>query len=115
MTILLAWLILNYGLSNILVYGSIFEGVRETIRNFSLYNVPVLSNLCNFVTGILSCMMCCSTWTGFFTGLLVYSPTTNLFEISPIISWFFDGILASGGVWIINAIVEWFEENRTNK
>jgi hypothetical protein len=27
-------------------------------------------------------------------------------------SWFFDGMLASGSVWAINAIVEWFEENR---
>jgi len=25
---------------------------------------------------------------------------------------FFDGLLASGAVWGINAIVEWFEENR---
>jgi hypothetical protein len=25
---------------------------------------------------------------------------------------FFDGMLASGAVWAINAIVEWFEENR---
>jgi hypothetical protein len=28
------------------------------------------------------------------------------------VSWFFDGMLASGSVWAINAIVEWFEENR---
>ena len=28
------------------------------------------------------------------------------------ISWFFDGMLASGSVWAINAIIEWFELNR---
>jgi hypothetical protein len=27
-------------------------------------------------------------------------------------SWFFDGMLASGAVWAINAVVEFFEENR---
>ena len=27
-------------------------------------------------------------------------------------SWFFDAILSSGAVWIINSIIEWFEENR---
>tara|TARA_R110000737_G_scaffold325750_1_gene339226 strand:- start:844 stop:966 length:123 start_codon:yes stop_codon:yes gene_type:complete len=25
---------------------------------------------------------------------------------------FFDGMLASGSVWAINAVVEWFEENK---
>ena len=28
---------------------------------------------------------------------------------------FFDGMLASGGVWSINAIIEWFEENKPPK
>jgi len=31
------------------------------------------------------------------------------------ISWFFDGMLASGSVWAINSIIEWFEENRPKK
>jgi len=25
---------------------------------------------------------------------------------------FFDGVLASGAVWSLNAIIEWFEENK---
>jgi hypothetical protein len=25
---------------------------------------------------------------------------------------FFDGMLSAGSVWAINAIIEWFEENR---
>jgi hypothetical protein len=29
-------------------------------------------------------------------------------------SWFFDAFLASGSTWIINSIIEWFEENRPN-
>jgi hypothetical protein len=27
-------------------------------------------------------------------------------------SWFFDGMIASGFVWGLNSIIEWFEENR---
>jgi len=30
----------------------------------------------------------------------------------PYLNIFFDGMLASGGVWAINSIVEWFEDNR---
>jgi hypothetical protein len=53
--------------------------------------------------------MCTSTWVGFFLGLTIFSPI-NAFFMTPIkISWFFDGLLASGGVWAINSIVEWFE------
>jgi len=33
-------------------------------------------------------------------------------NLIPYTNWFFDGMLASGSVWAINAIVEWFEENR---
>jgi hypothetical protein len=40
------------------------------------------------------------------------SPTYYLFGTTPWISWFFDGLLASGAVWAINAIIEWFEQNR---
>jgi hypothetical protein len=35
-----------------------------------------------------------------------------LLGTNPNIAWFFDGMLASGAVWAINSIVEWFEENR---
>jgi hypothetical protein len=35
-----------------------------------------------------------------------------LFSVSPYYSWFFDGLMASGAVWAINAIIEWFEQNR---
>jgi hypothetical protein len=59
--------------------------------------------------------MCFSTWGGFFTGFVLYSPTFFLFGLNPNISWFFDGVLSSGAVWAINALVEWFEENRPSK
>jgi hypothetical protein len=54
-------------------------------------------------------MMCGSTWVGFFMSF-IYSPFTQILGVNPIISIFFDGMLASGGVWAINSIIEWFEK-----
>jgi hypothetical protein len=35
-----------------------------------------------------------------------------LIGLNEYLSVFFDGMLSAGLVWAINAIVEWFEENR---
>lgn len=111
MTVLF-WLIAAYGFTNIMVYGSIFEGFRNTIKNWGDSPFSPFQSFYKFVSGILSCMMCCSTWVGFFLGAFVFSPFHVLFKINEWGSWFFDGLLASGGVWAINSIIEWFEENR---
>lgn len=109
---LFAFMIMAYGLTNILVYGSIFNGPRDYIRRKSLEENGLFKDQFTFLIDMLSCMMCCSTWVGFFLGIVAYSPTAELFEMTPYLSWFFDGMLASGAVWAINSIVEWFEENR---
>lgn len=112
MTQLLLWMIMAYGMTNILVYGSIFKGVRDTIKMWGENEIVPFNGFFNFISGIVSCMMCCSTWVGFFFGIFVYSPVHEMLGITNWGSWFFDGLLASGAVWAINAIVEWFEENR---
>lgn len=112
MTQLLLWMIMAYGMTNILVYGSIFKGMRDTIKMLGENEIVPFNGFFNFISGIVSCMMCCSTWVGFFFGIFVYSPVHEMLGITNWGSWFFDGLLASGAVWAINAIVEWFEENR---
>ena len=97
------WIIAAYGMSNILVFGSIFEGLREFLIKKS-----------TFFGDLIQCMMCTSTWVGFFFSVAFFSPTLELVVI-PYTNWFFDGMLASGSVWAINAIIEWFEENRIDK
>jgi hypothetical protein len=111
-TELLLWIVMAYGMTNILVYGSIFNGTRNFIREWGEDKTTAFNGFFHFVSGILSCMMCCSTWVGFFLGFFLYSPIQEILGASGIWSWFFDGMLASGAVWIINSIVEWFEENR---
>ena len=92
----LIWILSAYGMSQILVFGSIFD--KPSI----------------FFGDLLSCMMCTSTWIGFFFSIAFYSPTLTMVTI-PYSNVFFDGMLASGSVWAINAIIEWFEENKPDK
>jgi len=51
---------------------------------------------------------------GFFLSLTFYSPSHSLIGTNQWYSIFLDGMLASGAVWGINSIIEWFEENRPN-
>ena len=108
---LLIWILIAYGMSNILVWGSIFRVPRQSLYDMSL--VPGLHQpVAKFFADLVQCMMCTSTWVGFFLSLAFMSPSNTIIGTSPIISWFFDGLLASGFVWAFNAMVEWFEENR---
>jgi len=112
MTQLLLWMIMTYGISNILVFGSIFNGPRNKINEFAMDQSNIFQGFWEFLADMLRCMMCTPTWVGFFIGIFVYSPVNQILEVSPWVSWFFDGMLASGSTWVINSITEWFEENR---
>lgn len=109
---ILIWFLLSYGLMNIMVYGSIFQGVRGFFEKWRDDEHAPFQSLGKFISGILSCPMCFSTWGGFFLGFVIFSPINVYFGIPKEMSWFFDGILSSGAVWVINSVVEWFEENR---
>ena len=111
MTQLVLWSIMAYGITNIVVYGSIFSGPREFIRKWSESGLP-FSSMGTFIKNMTSCPMCFGTWIGFFFGIFLYSPVHELLGVSPYFSWFFDGMLSSGAVWAINSIIEWFEQNR---
>jgi hypothetical protein len=115
MTYLIAWFVLAYGFTNIMVYGSIFAGMRRKIELIGNSRIIGIAPIFSFISDILSCMMCCSTWVGFFLGLFIFSPSYYFLGASPFISWFFDGLMASGAVWAINSVIEWFEENRPAK
>ena len=111
MTQLLLWMIIAYGLSNIVVYGSIFNGPRELIRKWSEGSYP-LKDFGKFIKDMTSCMMCFGFHGGWFLSISLYSPTHELLGTNVYASWFFDAFLSSGAVWAINSIIEWFELNR---
>ena len=52
----LLFILVTYGFSNIVVYGSIFKGMRNFLKKVS----P------NFWGELVSCMICFPTWVGFF-------------------------------------------------
>ena len=106
------WIVISYGLMTIMVYGNIFEWLRNFILRWSESNI--FSTIGKFLNGIITCPLCFSTWGGFFLSVALFSPVNELFGIPRELSWFFDGIFSAGAVWAINSIVEFFEENRLN-
>lgn len=88
-------------MTSILVWGAIFESTRVWIKSKS-----------KFFGDLISCTLCTSTWVGFFMSLFLGSISTQYFDTIWFINLFFDGMLTAGGVWALNAIIEFFEENR---
>ena len=109
---LLIWAVVAYGMTNILVYGSIFNGFRQSIHSWGNNPLTLFNFLGKFLSGLISCVLCTSTWVGFFLSLAYFSPNVEIIGLNKILSVFFDGMLSAGFVWGINAIIEWFEENR---
>lgn len=101
MGIFLVWTIIAYGVTSIIVWGSIFESLREWIKQKS-----------NFFGDLVSCVLCTSTWVGFFMSIVIGSITSTIFDTSFFLNIFFDGMYTAGSVWALNALVEYYEENR---
>ena len=97
----LFWILAAYGMTSILVWGSIFESTRTFIKKHS-----------KFFGDLISCTLCTSTWVGFFMSLVLGGLTNHYFESPWLFYVFFDGMFTAGAVWAINAIVEFFEESR---
>jgi len=101
MDILLLWILTAYGMTSIIVWGSIFESTREFIKKRS-----------KFFGDLVSCTLCTSTWVGFFMSLVLGGLVTNVLSVHWLLGLFFDGMFTAGSVWALNAIIEFFEESR---
>jgi len=116
MTSLVIFMLAAYGMTTILVYGSIFNGIRNFIhKQSSEEGFKLLRPIFSFLSELIVCPLCTSTWVGFFLSLTMFSPVHTIIGLNEYFSVFFDGMLSAGSVWAINAIVEWFEENRLSK
>lgn len=113
---LFIFILIAYGLSNILIFGSLFENFRNKMDRIS----P------KFFGKLLSCFICLPTWIGFIGSYLIWSPTLyyeivtssinffNLFIIpKELISTFLDGCLTSGVVWLIHTLQESMERHHS--
>lgn len=101
--ILILWILIAYGMTSILVWGSIFEGLRSWIIKHS-----------NFFGTLISCTLCTSTWIGFFMSFILGGIVSPIFNVHWLIGLFFDGMFTAGAVWALNAIIEFFEENKVD-
>ena len=98
---LLIFVLVAYGASNIMVFGSIFEN----FRNF----MGVNSDKPNFFGKLFGCMMCLPFWWGVILSVFMFSPTGELNPMINHINIFFDACLASGSVWLLHTIQEKLE------
>ena len=103
---LLLIILLSYGISNIIVHGSIFEGLRNKADEIN----P------GFFGELLGCMMCTPFWVGFTFSLITqlcgfpqFSPFSHYGMDCIYLSVFFDACLISGTTWLIHTIQEHFE------
>lgn len=111
---LLIFLLIAYGISNIVVFSSIFS----KWRNFWSGVSP------NFWGTLFTCMICFPTWVGFLGSMLIWSPSEYYGIVNDglnVIGWFtipkglisvfLDGCLTSGSVWLIHTIQEGIERH----
>jgi hypothetical protein len=81
----------------------------------------------NSLGKLVTCFICLPTWIGFIVSLInrLYLPekliTPSMYVmgksddlISFLLCIFFDGILASGAVWLVHTMQEYLENNRTS-
>lgn len=107
---LLIYILVSYGICNILIFGSIFNGFREFIG--------ANNESPKFIGKLFSCFMCLSFWVGMLLSITMYSPITNNFindtinfgSYNYLITIFFDACFTSGGVWLIHTFQESLEE-----
>ena len=95
------WLFISYGISNIIVYGSIFNGLREWVSKKS-----------EWFGKLITCMMCLPFYTGIFMSLVLGGLTNKFFPCPWYVCLFFDAVLTSGTNYALNVLVEYLEENR---
>lgn len=100
MTLLFLFAFACYGWANIMVHSSIFESWRI----FWLKVSP------NFLGILFTCMTCLPFWIGAIISVCFYSPIEHNGFASDYFAVFLDACLASGLVWFIHTIQEYFEK-----
>jgi len=105
---LLLIILVGYSISNMIVYGSIFEGLRDKADDLS----PT------FFGKLLTCMMCTPFWVGFFlslgaqlSGYVQFSPFYHHGLECIYLSIFLDACLVSGTTWLIHSFQEYLESH----
>ncbi len=100
----LIFLLICYGATNNLIWGSIFEGFRNYLKKFGTGGYSLYK--------LFTCFMCLGTWMGFVVSgiYLLVGVATPLIVASVPVSIFLHGLLSGGGVWLLNTLQEKLEK-----
>jgi hypothetical protein len=105
---LIIFILIAYGITNVVVNSTLFLPIR----------ILIVNNLPKFFGNIINCTMCFGTWCGFALSSILWmnqlsavTPSGLLGITIPVLGIFLDGCLASGCVWVIDTIQEWFKYN----
>lgn len=94
------YVLLCYGITNIVVYGSIFKPFRDLLQKLRL----------GLLYDLFSCPICFSTWVGFILSYVLLitnnpTPVTEFFSFENVyLIVFLNGCFTSGTVWLVNVI-----------
>ena len=87
---LLIFLLASFGMTMILVYGSIFEKIRPKQ---------------GFFGKLFKCTMCTGFWSGIFINILLFILNKDLFN-SIILGSFLSGCISSGSSYVLSKLVD---------
>jgi len=90
---IIVWLIIVYGITQIIVDSTLFEG----IKNF-LSVLPIVK----IISQLMNCFLCASVWVSFLVSYFVWSPTNTFFSFE--YQFFLDGMFGSCVLWFIRAV-----------
>lgn len=112
--IVFVFILLNYGMSNMIVYAAGPFHIFEHFRN-------LMGKIHVQFAELFSCMICYPTWNGIMLSILSlilgihFTPFTLIFDGHyPVITVLLDGCFGSGTSWLIHNIEEWFERGNQN-
>lgn len=102
----LIFLLICYGACNNLIYGSLFQGFRDLLATFGTGGYSLYK--------LFTCFMCLGTWMGFAVStILYYFGYANLTPMgsitTPLLMIFLNGLVSTGGVWLIHTLQEALE------
>jgi hypothetical protein len=75
-------------MTTILVYGSIFNGLRTGIHKWGNNKHAPFNFLGKFLSGLISCMLCTGTWVGSFCHWHIFHQMWNIIGLNEFLSVF---------------------------
>lgn len=110
----LIFILICYGATNNMIFGSLFEGWRSFLSKFGTGGYSLYK--------LFTCFMCLGTWMGFAIsvifnhfGYLNLTPSGSLGITNTVLAIFMNGLISTAGVWLIHTAQEALERSSPEK